>query len=105
MAFHSHNTYGLAIANILAASEAGVHIFDAAAAGLGGCPFAPGASGNVASEDAAIALRRAGASVDLNIAALLEAADFIAEIDPPSTGGHMRIAPRERLLNDLTKLK
>jgi hypothetical protein len=51
-AFHGHDTYGLGAANILAAWDAGVRIFDASVAGLGGCPFAPGATGNVATEDA-----------------------------------------------------
>ena len=50
-AFHAHDTYGLGTANTLAAWNAGVKIFDASVAGLGGCPFAPGATGNVATED------------------------------------------------------
>jgi hydroxymethylglutaryl-CoA lyase len=50
-AFHGHDTYGLGAVNSLAAWQAGVRVFDAAIAGLGGCPFAPGATGNVATED------------------------------------------------------
>jgi hydroxymethylglutaryl-CoA lyase len=51
IALHAHDTYGMAVANILAALQLGVHTFDASVAGLGGCPFAPGATGNVATED------------------------------------------------------
>ncbi|MFX7701421.1 hydroxymethylglutaryl-CoA lyase, partial [Acinetobacter baumannii] len=50
-AAHMHNTRGLGLANCLAAYEAGVRTFDASLAGLGGCPYAPGASGNVVTED------------------------------------------------------
>ncbi|WP_242443682.1 hypothetical protein [Sphingobium sp. LB126] len=50
-AFHGHDTYGLGVANVLAAYDAGVRVFDSSFAGLGGCPFAPGATGNVATED------------------------------------------------------
>ena len=49
--FHAHDTYGLGVTNVLAAWRSGVTVFDASFAGLGGCPFAPGATGNVATED------------------------------------------------------
>ena len=51
LAGHFHDTYGMAIANICAARDAGITVFDSALGGLGGCPYAPGASGNVATED------------------------------------------------------
>src|SRR5205823_10532120 len=51
LAVHFHDTYGQALANILAALQLGVAVVDAAVAGLGGCPYAPGATGNVATED------------------------------------------------------
>ena len=51
LAVHFHDTYGQALANILVALEMGVAVVDASVAGLGGCPYAPGASGNVATED------------------------------------------------------
>jgi hypothetical protein len=50
-AFHGHDTYGMGVANVAAAWEAGCRVFDSAAGGIGGCPFAPGATGNVATED------------------------------------------------------
>src|SRR5439155_6450112 len=51
LAMHFHDTYGQALANLYAGMEEGVHVIDSAAGGLGGCPFAPGATGNVATED------------------------------------------------------
>ncbi|MBI3660060.1 hydroxymethylglutaryl-CoA lyase [Candidatus Acetothermia bacterium] len=65
---HFHDTYGTGIANVLAGWEYGISRFDASAGGLGGCPYAPGASGNVATEDVVYALQNSGAklSVDLN---------------------------------------
>ena len=68
LAGHFHDTYGMAIANIYAALEMGVGVFDASVAGLGGCPYAAGASGNVATEDVVWLLRGLGidAGVDLD---------------------------------------
>ncbi|MBB1039169.1 hydroxymethylglutaryl-CoA lyase, partial [Dietzia natronolimnaea] len=55
--FHGHDTWGMGVANALAAVEAGAGMVDSALGGLGGCPFAPGASGNTATEDLLFALR------------------------------------------------
>ncbi len=60
--YHGHDTWGLGVANALAAVEAGAHILDGALGGLGGCPFAPGASGNTSTEDLVFALRPEWAS-------------------------------------------
>ena len=68
---HFHDTRGLALANAYAAMEAGVTRFDTSLAGIGGCPYAPGASGNASSEDLAFMLARMGLAPDLNIEALL----------------------------------
>ncbi len=77
--FHFHDTYGLAIANLLTAyEEFNATGFDASAGGLGGCPFAPGAAGNVATEDAAFALEASGAKVDLDFGKLNAAENAIA---------------------------
>ena len=57
---HCHDTYGTAVANVLHTASLGATVFDASIAGLGGCPFAPGASGNVATEDVVYALEREG---------------------------------------------
>lgn len=69
---HFHDTRGLGLANVLAALEAGVRAFDSSLAGLGGCPFAPGATGNINTEDTAFMLESMGFSTGLDIGALLE---------------------------------
>lgn len=78
IAMHFHDTYGTAIANALAAYERGITIFDASAGGVGGCPYAPGASGNVATEDLLWALTRSGASVSLDPSKVRAASDVLA---------------------------
>src|SRR3546814_16346734 len=62
IAYHGHDTYGLGVANALAAIEGGATAIDASFAGLGGCPFAPGATGNVATETVVWTLDRMGLS-------------------------------------------
>ncbi|MDA8456427.1 hydroxymethylglutaryl-CoA lyase [Acidovorax sp. GBBC 3334] len=71
---HFHNTRGMGLANVLAAIGAGADRFDASLGGLGGCPYAPGASGNVCSEDVVHALELMGYDTGVDLAALLEAA-------------------------------
>ena len=66
LAGHFHDTYGQALANIYAALERGVAVFDSSVAGLGGCPYAKGASGNVATEDVVFALKASGAVVPVD---------------------------------------
>ena len=68
---HFHDTRGLALANVLAAMELGIHRFDASLAGIGGCPFAPAASGNVATEDLTFMLEAMGHSTGIHLQALL----------------------------------
>jgi hydroxymethylglutaryl-CoA lyase len=79
IAVHFHDSYGQALANIFACVEMGVGIVDASVAGLGGCPFAPGASGNVATEDVVYMLQRSGIETRVDLAALIEAGAFICE--------------------------
>jgi len=74
---HYHDTYGQALANILASLQMGVATFDTSVAGLGGCPFAPGATGNVASEDVVYMLHGLGIETGVDMSKLLEAAQFI----------------------------
>ena len=69
---HFHDTRGLALANVAAALDAGVRKFDAALGGLGGCPFAPGASGNVATEDLVFLLQSMGYATGIDLPALLQ---------------------------------
>jgi hydroxymethylglutaryl-CoA lyase len=70
---HFHNTRGLGLANALAAYEEGVRAFDSSMAGLGGCPFAPGASGNVITEDLVFMFESMGVSTGIDLAKLFEA--------------------------------
>jgi len=76
---HFHDTRGAALANAFAGVEAGVSVLDASCGGLGGCPFAPGATGNIATEDLAWMLHRAGYETGLDVAALIEAGRWIGE--------------------------
>jgi len=77
VALHFHDTRGTALANVLAALDAGVATFDAAAGGLGGCPYAPGAAGNLATEDLIYMLDGLGIETGVDLAAVLEASRFI----------------------------
>lgn len=79
MTAHFHDTRKMALANIVAALQAGVNRFDASAGGLGGCPFAPGATGNVATEDVVNMLHRMGISTGIDLELLCEA---IQRIEP-----------------------
>lgn len=73
IAYHFHDTRGTAIANIAEAYEAGIEVFDASAAGLGGCPYAPGAGGNVATEDVVYFFERSGVETGIDLSALAQA--------------------------------
>lgn len=75
--FHPHNTHGNAMANVFAAMQAGITHFDASVAGLGGCPYAPGASGNIATEDLVDTLDAMGIETGIQIDPLLEAARYV----------------------------
>jgi hydroxymethylglutaryl-CoA lyase len=95
-AFHAHDTYGLGAANVLAAWKAGVSIFDAAIAGLGGCPFAPGATGNVATEDLAWMFEGMGVRTGIDVHRLASVAEEAATIPGAQVGGRVRDALRAR---------
>ncbi|MGD8368075.1 MAG: hydroxymethylglutaryl-CoA lyase [Desulfobacterales bacterium] len=73
IAMHFHDTYGRAVENILASRVFGIEIFDSSTGGLGGCPFAPGATGNVATEEVVSALESAGEAVGVDLEALTRA--------------------------------
>jgi isopropylmalate/homocitrate/citramalate synthase len=84
VALHFHDTRGTALANVLAALSYGVSTFDASAGGLGGCPYAPGAAGNLATEDLVYMLNGLGAETGVSLEALSEASAFIAtRLDHP----------------------
>jgi hydroxymethylglutaryl-CoA lyase len=77
---HFHNTRNTGLANVWAAVGAGASVVDASLGGLGGCPFAPGAAGNVPSEDVVYMLERAGVRTGMNLQSLIEASNWLSEI-------------------------
>ena len=79
LAAHFHNTYGQALANVFALLEEGLSVIDSSIAGLGGCPYAPGASGNLATEDVVYMLHGMGIKTGINMKELLKAATFICD--------------------------
>jgi hydroxymethylglutaryl-CoA lyase len=96
---HFHDTYGQALANILACLELGVHTFDASIAGLGGCPYAKGATGNVATEDVLFMLRGMDIETGIDLDALVDAGAFISGVlgrPPVSRAGKALLTKREK---------
>jgi hydroxymethylglutaryl-CoA lyase len=91
-AMHTHDTYGLGLANAFAAFESGVRVLDAAFAGLGGCPFAPGATGNTATEDLVWLCERMGVRTGINLDSLVDVALSGALIPEANAGGRARAA-------------
>jgi hydroxymethylglutaryl-CoA lyase len=89
-AYHAHDTYGLGLASTLAAYRSGVRVFDASIAGLGGCPFAPGATGNVATEDVVFLFENSGIVTGIDLDRLVEVAHLAETIDGAVVGGHIR---------------
>jgi hydroxymethylglutaryl-CoA lyase len=75
---HFHDTYGQALANILACLQMGIHVFDSSVGGLGGCPYAKGATGNVATENVVFMLRGMGIDCGIDLDRLVDAAAFIS---------------------------
>ena len=84
---HFHDTRAMGLANVYAALQAGVRQFDASAGGLGGCPFAPGAKGNVATEDVVMMCQSIGFDTGLNMPKLLEAVALLSEMIGAPQGG------------------
>ena len=77
VALHLHDTYGRALANLAAGYEAGIRTFDASLGGLGGCPYAPGASGNVATEDVVDLFERSGVATGISLEALVDTSQWL----------------------------
>jgi hydroxymethylglutaryl-CoA lyase len=98
LAVHCHDTYGQALANILAALELGVAIIDSAVAGLGGCPYAAGASGNVASEDVLYMMDGLSIETGVDLAKLVETGAFISAALGRASGSKagLALAARKR---------
>ncbi len=94
---HFHDTYGQALANIYACLEMGVHTFDASIAGLGGCPYAKGATGNVATEDVVFMLHGLDIDTGIDLDRLVDAGAFISDVlgrAPVSRAGRALLAKR-----------
>jgi hydroxymethylglutaryl-CoA lyase len=95
LAMHFHDTRGTALANTLAALEMGIATFDASSGGLGGCPFAPGASGNLATEDLVYMLDRMAIETGVNLERLVAASAIIAPfLDHPLPGRYLQACTR-----------
>ena len=97
---HFHDTYGQALSNIYACLEMGIHVFDASVAGLGGCPYAKGATGNVATEDVLFMLDGLGITSGVDLDALVDGAAFISGVlgrPPVSRVGRALLAKRGKV--------
>lgn len=95
LAMHFHDTRGTALANTLAALEMGIATFDASAGGLGGCPYAPGASGNLATEDLVYLLDGLNIETGVNLDRLVAASSIIApHLDHPLPGKYLQACSR-----------
>ncbi|KAJ5887780.1 hypothetical protein N7495_007821 [Penicillium taxi] len=91
LAGHFHDTYGQAVANVWEAYQCGIRVFDSSVSGLGGCPFAPGAKGNVASEDVVYMFHNAGIETGVDLAKLAVTGDWISRL--LGTVNHSRVGP------------
>ncbi|KAM9810211.1 3-hydroxy-3-methylglutaryl-CoA lyase, cytoplasmic [Syngnathus typhle] len=97
LAVHCHDTYGQALPNILTALQMGVSVVDSAVAGLGGCPYAQGSSGNVSTEDVLYMLHGVGIHTGVNLAKILEAGDFICTVLQRKTNSKVALARSRKL--------
>lgn len=98
LAVHFHDTRGTALANILMALQQGIHIVDCSAGGLGGCPYAPGAAGNVATEDVVYMLNGMGIETGVDLERLVEATQLIAQaLDRPLPGKYFQAATAKKM--------
>ncbi|KAH7101244.1 aldolase [Auriculariales sp. MPI-PUGE-AT-0066] len=79
LAAHNHDTFGMGVANVMTALETGVRVIDSSVAGLGGCPYSPGATGNVATEDVVHALHGSGFETGVDLAKLVQTGEWISK--------------------------
>jgi hydroxymethylglutaryl-CoA lyase len=99
LAGHFHDTYGQAVSNVWAAYHAGVQVFDASVAGLGGCPYAPGAKGNLATEDLVYSFEQAGIETGVNLNDLVKVGAWISQelnMESSSRAGKALATPKKR---------
>ena len=98
LAMHFHDTRGTALANTLAALEMGIRTFDASSGGLGGCPYAPGASGNLATEDLVYMLDRMGIDTGVDMNRLVQASSIVAPyLDHPLPGRYLQACTKRAM--------
>ncbi len=97
LAVHFHDTYGQALANVLAALEKGISVIDSSVAGLGGCPYAPGATGNLATEDLVYMLNGMHIRTGVDLDALAAAGGFISAVlrRPPASKVNIALSVRK----------
>ncbi|XP_038992870.1 hydroxymethylglutaryl-CoA lyase, mitochondrial-like isoform X1 [Hibiscus syriacus] len=103
LAVHFHDTYGQSLSNILISLQMGISTVDSSVAGLGGCPYAQGASGNVATEDVVYMLNGLGVKTNIDLAKLMLAGDFISDHLGRQSGSKTAVA-RCRVTTDASKL-
>lgn len=96
VAIHLHDTRGLGLTNAYSAYKAGVRIFETSASGIGGCPFAPGAAGNLATEDLVYLFERMNIPTGVNFRKLLGAADYAASLSTKNPLGRIRHVESQR---------
>ncbi|VVB01664.1 unnamed protein product [Arabis nemorensis] len=104
LAVHFHDTYGQALANILVSLQMGINIVDSSVAGLGGCPYAKGASGNVATEDVVYMLNGLGIQTNVDLGKLIAAGDFISKHLGRPNGSKAAVALNRRIIADASKI-
>lgn len=95
VAIHLHDTRGLGLANAYAAYQAGIRIFETSVSGIGGCPFAPGAAGNLATEDLVYLFHRMNINTGIDFEKLLDAADYAASLSSKNPLGRIRHVERK----------
>ncbi|XP_013653712.1 hydroxymethylglutaryl-CoA lyase, mitochondrial isoform X1 [Brassica napus] len=104
LAVHFHDTYGQALANILVSLQMGINIVDSSVAGLGGCPYAKGASGNVATEDVVYMLNGLGVQTNVDLGKLIAAGDFISKHLGRPNGSKAAVALSRRITAEASKI-
>ncbi|ETI26974.1 hypothetical protein G647_10073 [Cladophialophora carrionii CBS 160.54] len=105
LAGHFHDTYGQAVGNVWQAYQCGLRVFDSSVAGLGGCPFAPGAKGNAATEDLVYLFEQAGLKTGVNLSELVEVGNWIsAQLKKPNESrAGVALAAKQALLQSTAK--
>jgi hydroxymethylglutaryl-CoA lyase len=100
---HFHDTRAMGLANVFAGIESGIRKFDASIGGLGGCPFAPGASGNVATEDVVMMLEQMGFDSGIDLPLLLQASELARELTGSAPGGRAALWLKRYLERSVTE--